>query len=265
MTDRLQHARAQLATSFGYRQVRPEDKAALVGGVFERVATRYDLMNDLMSGGLHRLWKAAMIDWLAPRPGLRLLDVAGGTGDIAFRVLDRVARKAGPVPQIPVAQITVCDINRAMLAVGRDRAIDQNRIEPVDWLCADAEALPLADRSVDAYTIAFGIRNVTRIERALAEARRVLRPGGRFLCLEFSQLRLEALRALYDRYSFTVVPWLGEQVADDRAAYQYLVESIRRFPDQATFAGMIEQAGLGRVRYRNLSGGIAALHSAWRL
>jgi demethylmenaquinone methyltransferase/2-methoxy-6-polyprenyl-1,4-benzoquinol methylase len=260
MTDRLQHARAQLATSFGYRQIRPEDKASLVGDVFERVATRYDLMNDLMSGGLHRLWKSAMIDWLAPRPGLRLLDVAGGTGDIAFRVLDRLARQGGPA-----ARITVCDINRAMLEVGRDRAIDQNRIEPIDWLCADAEALPVADRSVDAYTIAFGIRNVTRIERALAEARRVLRPGGRFLCLEFSQLQLEALRALYDRYSFTVVPWLGEQVVGDRAAYQYLVESIRRFPDQTTFAGMIEQAGLGRVRYRNLSGGIAALHSAWRL
>jgi demethylmenaquinone methyltransferase / 2-methoxy-6-polyprenyl-1,4-benzoquinol methylase len=260
MTDRLQHARAQLATSFGYRQVRPEDKAPLVGGVFERVATRYDLMNDLMSGGVHRLWKSAMIDWLAPRPGLRLLDVAGGTGDIAFRVLDRLARQGGPG-----AKIVVCDINRAMLEVGRDRAIDQNRIEPINWLCADAEALPVADRSVDAYTIAFGIRNVTRIERALAEARRVLRPGGRFLCLEFSQLQLEALRALYDRYSFTVVPWLGEQVVGDRAAYQYLVESIRRFPDQTTFAGMIEQAGLGRVRYRNLSGGIAALHSAWRL
>jgi demethylmenaquinone methyltransferase / 2-methoxy-6-polyprenyl-1,4-benzoquinol methylase len=260
MTDRLQHARARLATSFGYRQVRPEDKAALVGGVFERVATRYDLMNDLMSGGLHRLWKAAMIDWLAPRPGLRLLDVAGGTGDIAFRVLDRLARKAGPA-----AQITVCDINRAMLEVGRDRAIDQNRMGPIAWLCADAEALPVADRSVDAYTIAFGIRNVTRIERALAEARRVLRPGGCFLCLEFSQLQLDGLRPLYDRYSFTVVPWLGEQVADDRAAYQYLVESIRRFPDQSTFARMIEQAGLERVRHRNLSGGIAALHSAWRL
>jgi demethylmenaquinone methyltransferase/2-methoxy-6-polyprenyl-1,4-benzoquinol methylase len=260
MTDRLQHARARLATSFGYRQVRPEDKAALVGGVFERVASRYDLMNDLMSGGLHRLWKAAMVDWLAPRPGLRLLDVAGGTGDIAFRVLDRVARKAGPMPQI-----TVCDINRAMLEIGRDRALDENRLGAVEWLCADAETLPLKDRSVDAYTIAFGIRNVTRIEQALAEARRVLRPGGRFLCLEFSQLQLEGLRALYERYSFTVVPWLGEQVAGDRAAYQYLVESIRRFPDQATFAGMIEQAGLGHVRVRNLSGGIAALHSAWRL
>ncbi|HEX5079463.1 MAG TPA: ubiquinone/menaquinone biosynthesis methyltransferase, partial [Geminicoccaceae bacterium] len=180
--------------------------------------------------------------------------------DIAFRVLDRLARKAGPA-----AKITVCDINPAMLAVGRDRALDQNRIGPIEWLCADAEALPLADRSVDAYTIAFGIRNVTRIERALAEARRVLRPGGRFLCLEFSRLQLASLQGLYDRYSFTVVPWLGEQVADDRAAYCYLVESIRRFPDQNTFVHMIEQTGLARVRYRNLSGGIAALHSAWRL
>jgi demethylmenaquinone methyltransferase / 2-methoxy-6-polyprenyl-1,4-benzoquinol methylase len=260
MTDRLQHARTRLATSFGYRQVLPEDKAALVGGVFERVASRYDLMNDLMSGGLHRLWKASMVDWLAPRPGLRLLDVAGGTGDIAFRVLDRVERRDGPA-----TRIVVCDINPAMLGVGRDRALDQNRLDPIEWLCGDAEALPVADRSVDAYTIAFGIRNVTRIERALAEARRVLRPGGRFLCLEFSQFRLEALSGLYDQYSFTVVPWLGEQVADDRAAYQYLVESIRRFPDQDTFAGMIAQAGLGRVRYRNLSGGIAALHSGWRI
>jgi len=260
MTDRLQHARQQLATSFGYQKVRPEDKATLVHSVFERVAGRYDLMNDLMSGGIHRLWKAAMVDWLAPRPGLRLLDVAGGTGDIVFRVLDRLERRPGPP-----AQITVCDINPAMVEVGRDRAIDQNRIGPISWLCGDAEALPIADRSVDAYTIAFGIRNVTRIERALAEARRVLRPGGRFLCLEFSRVEPEALRRLYDQYSFTVVPWLGAQVADDRAAYQYLVESIRRFPDQATFAGMIERAGLERVRYRNLSAGIAALHSAWRI
>ncbi|MEM7021303.1 MAG: class I SAM-dependent methyltransferase [Pseudomonadota bacterium] len=260
MTDRLQHARQQLATSFGYQEVRPEDKAGLVGGVFERVASRYDLMNDLMSGGIHRLWKSAMVDWLAPRPGLRLLDVAGGTGDIAFRVLDRLARKAGPP-----AQITVCDINPAMVEVGRDRAIDQNRIGPLRWVCGDAESLPVADRSVDAYTIAFGIRNVTRIGRALEEARRVLRPGGRFLCLEFSRVEPEALRSLYDQYSFAVVPWLGAQVADDRDAYQYLVESIRRFPDQTTFAGMIEGAGLERVRHRNLSAGIVALHSAWRI
>ncbi len=159
----------------------------------------------------------------------------------------------------------VADVNPAMLEVGRDRALDQGRQGALEFLCADAEALPLAARSVDAYTIAFGIRNVTRIERVLTEARRVLRPGGRFLCLEFSTVQVPGLDRLYDAYSFAVLPWLGEQVAGDRAAYQYLVESIRRFPDQATFARLIERAGLGRVRYRNLSGGIAALHSAWRL
>jgi demethylmenaquinone methyltransferase / 2-methoxy-6-polyprenyl-1,4-benzoquinol methylase len=260
MTDPTDRARARLATSFGYQEVRPEDKSRLVGDMFARVASRYDLMNDLMSAGVHRLWKAALIDWLAPRPGLRLLDVAGGTGDIAFRVLDRLARRTGAAPRI-----IVCDVNPHMLEVGRDRAIDANRLDAVEWLCADAEALPLAERSVGAYTIAFGIRNVTRIERALAEARRVLAPGGRFLCLEFATVRSPALRRAYDAYSFTVLPWLGEHVAGDQAAYRYLAESIRRFPDQPTFARMIEQAGLQRVRYRDLSGGIAAIHSAWRI
>jgi demethylmenaquinone methyltransferase/2-methoxy-6-polyprenyl-1,4-benzoquinol methylase len=260
MTDPTDDARQRLATSFGYQEVRPEDKSRLIGDVFARVAPRYDLMNDLMSGGVHRLWKAAMIDWLAPRPGVRHLDVAGGTADIAFRVIDRLARR-GAAPRRTI----VCDVNPARLEVGRDRAIDANRLDAIDWLCADAEALPLADRSVDAYTIAFGIRNVTRIERALAEARRVLAPGGRFLCLEFSTVRMAGLDRLYDAYSFTVLPWLGTQVAGDRAAYRYLAESIRRFPDQETFAGLIEQAGLGRVRWRNLSGGIVALQSAWRL
>ena len=260
MTDPLDHARQRLASSFGYQEVPPEDKSRLVGDLFARVADRYDLMNDLMSAGVHRLWKAALIDWLAPRPGMRLLDVAGGTGDIALRVLERLSRRAGPAPEV-----IVCDANPAMLEVGRDRALDVNRLGGLRWLCADAEALPLAARSVDAYTIAFGIRNVTRIERALAEARRVLKPGGRFLCLEFSKLQLAGFERLYDAYSFAVLPWLGEHVAGDRAAYQYLVESIRRFPDQATFAQLIERAGLARVRYRNLSGGIAALHSAWRL
>ncbi len=260
MTDPVDHARQRLASSFGYQEVPPEHKSRLVGELFARVAGRYDLMNDLMSAGVHRLWKSALIDWLAPRPGMRLLDVAGGTGDIALRVLERAARRPGPPPEV-----IVCDINGAMLEVGRDRALDQNRLAGLRFVCADAEALPLAARSVDAYTIAFGIRNVTRIERALAEARRVLRPGGRFLCLEFSRLRLAGLEQLYEAYSFAVVPWLGEQVAGDRAAYQYLVESIRRFPDQATFARLIERAGLGQVRFRNLSGGIAALHSAWRL
>jgi len=259
MTDPVREAKERLATSFGYRDVAPQDKPKLVRGVFESVATRYDLMNDLMSGGVHRLWKAAMIDWLAPRPGLRLVDVAGGTGDIAFRVLDRLERRGGP------EEIVVCDVNPAMLEVGRDRAIDAGRLNDVDWLCADAEALPLAERSFDAYTIAFGIRNVTRIERALAEARRVLRPGGRFLCLEFSSVRAPVLDRLYEAYSFSVLPWLGTWVAGDADAYRYLAESIRRFPDQATFARMIEDAGLERVSVRNLSGGIAALHSAWRL
>ena len=260
MTDPVDHAPKRLAASFGYQEVAPEHKSRLVGELFARVAERYDLMNDLMSAGVHRLWKAALIDWLAPRPGMRFLDVAGGTGDIAFRVLDRAARRKGPPPEV-----IVCDINPSMLEVGRDRALDENRRAGLRFVCADAEALPLPARSVDAYTIAFGIRNVTRIERALAEAQRVLRPGGRFLCLEFSHFQLAPLERLYDAYSFVVVPWLGEQVAGDRAAYQYLVESIRRFPDQATFAQLIERAGLGQVRVRNLSGGIAALHSAWRL
>jgi demethylmenaquinone methyltransferase/2-methoxy-6-polyprenyl-1,4-benzoquinol methylase len=191
---------------------------------------------------------------------MRLLDVAGGTGDIAFRVLDRLARRRETPPRI-----VVCDVNPQMLEVGRDRAIDDNRPDAIAWLCADAEALPLPDRSVDAYTIAFGIRNVTRIERVLAEARRVLAPGGRFLCLEFATVASPALRRAYDAYSFAVLPWLGERVAGDQAAYRYLVESIRRFPHQATFGRMIERAGLDRVRHRDLSGGIAALHSAWRL
>jgi demethylmenaquinone methyltransferase/2-methoxy-6-polyprenyl-1,4-benzoquinol methylase len=259
MTDPTDQARDRLAASFGYQEVRPEHKSGMVRDLFGRVAARYDLMNDLMSAGVHRLWKAALIDWLAPRPGLRLLDVAGGTGDIAFRVLDRLGRRAAP------QRIIVCDVNPSMLEVGRDRAIDANRLDAIEWLCADAEALPLPDRSVDAYTIAFGIRNVTRIDRALAEARRVLVPGGRFVCLEFATVASPALRRAYDLYSFSVLPWLGERVAGDQAAYRYLVESIRRFPDQATFVRMIERAGLERVRHRDLSGGIAAIHSAWRL
>jgi demethylmenaquinone methyltransferase/2-methoxy-6-polyprenyl-1,4-benzoquinol methylase len=260
MNDPLDQAQRRLATSFGYQDVPAENKSKLVKEVFASVANRYDLMNDLMSAGVHRLWKAAMIDWLRPRPGLRFLDVAGGTGDIAFRILDRLGRQGGTA-----APLIVADVNPAMLGVGRDRALDLGHLDELVWTCADAEALPFAARSVDAYTIAFGIRNVTRIERALAEARRVLAPGGRFLCLEFSRMQIPGLDRLYEAYSFTVLPWLGERVAEDRAAYQYLVESIRRFPDQTTFAGMIERAGFANVRYRNLSGGIAALHSAWRI
>lgn len=261
MQDSKDDAKERLATSFGYREVRPEDKAGLVGSVFSNVAARYDLMNDLMSGGVHRLWKAAMVDWLAPKPGQRFLDVAGGTGDIAFRILDRLGRRGGAAEEA----IIVADISPAMLAVGRDRALDRGLVAGLTWLCADAEALPLPARSVDAYTIAFGIRNVTRIDRVLAEARRVLAPGGRFLCLEFSKVRSPLLAPAYDAYSFNVLPRLGGLVADDAEAYRYLAESIRRFPDQETFAGMIGEAGLEQVQVRDLWGGIAALHSARRL
>ncbi|MFO1152408.1 MAG: class I SAM-dependent methyltransferase [Rhodospirillales bacterium] len=239
---------------FGYRTVGEGEKASLVRGVFDRVAPRYDVMNDLMSGGVHRWWKAAMVDWLSPRPGMRVLDVGGGTGDIAFRLVER---GAGP--------ITVVDINREMLAVGRDRGIDRGLIDEIVWVAGDAEALPVASGSVDAFTIAFCIRNVTHIESVLAEAARVLRPGGRFLCLEFSRVAIPVLDRLYDAYSFAVLPMLGRFVAGDADAYRYLAESIRRFPPQDAFARMITAAGLARVRYRNLSGGIAALHSAWRI
>ena len=242
-------------TDFGFRRVPLGEKAGLVREVFARVAPRYDLMNDLMSAGIHRLWKADMVDWLRPRPGMRVADVAGGTGDIAFRIL---ARAQG-------ARVTVCDVNPAMIDIGRDRALDRGITEGVDWLCSDAERLPLADGSMDALTIAFGIRNVTLVEAALAEARRVLKPGGRFLCLEFSQVVAAPLAALYDAYSFRVLPAIGAVVAGDRDAYRYLVESIRCFPDQERFAAMIADSGLGQTRYRNLSGGVAALHSAWRL
>ena len=245
-------------THFGFERVPRTDKARRVHAVFDSVARRYDLMNDLMSGGVHRLWKAAMIDWLEPRPGIALLDVAGGTGDVAFRMFERL----GPDPD---ASVTVCDLTPEMLAVGRDRALDRGILTGIHWVAGDAEALPLPDRSVTAYTIAFGLRNVTHIDRALSEARRVLKPGGRFLCLEFSQVVLPLLTELYDLYSFKVLPAVGQLVAGDRAAYQYLVESIRRFPPQEELGAMIATAGLDQVRYRNLTGGIAAIHSAWRL
>ncbi len=247
-------------THFGFERVALADKAAMVREVFASVAPNYDLMNDLMSVGVHRLWKADMIAWLKPRAGMRIADVAGGTGDIAFRILERA----------PEARVSVCDVNEEMLGVGRDRALDRGIVSNqgaggIDWLCGDAEDLPFGDGAMDALTIAFGIRNVTHIEAALGEARRVLKPGGRFLCLEFSRLAVPALEPLYDAFSFRLLPALGEIVAGDRAAYQYLVESIRRFPDQERFAAMITSAGLSQCRYRNLSGGIAALHSAWRI
>ena len=249
------HPQEKPATAdFGYRRVPEAEKASLVRDVFDSVASRYDLMNDLMSLGVHRLWKAAMMDWLAPRPDMALLDVGGGTGDIAFRFLER---GGGPV--------TVVDINDEMLVRGRERAMDKGILDAITWLTGDAENLPVADASQDAYTTAFCIRNVTRVERALEEARRVLKPGGRFLCLEFSRVALPVLDKLYEAYSFKVLPAIGERVAGNREAYQYLAESIRTFPGQDAFAKMIAGAGLEQVKVRNLSGGIAALHSAWRI
>ena len=261
MTDPTDQARERLATSFGYQEVRPQDKSRLVGEMFARVAARYDLMNDLMSVGVHRLWKAAMIDWLAPRPGVRLLDVAGGTGDIAFRVLDRLARRGDPRR----ASSSATSIP-PMLEVGRDRAIDANRLDAIDWLCADAEALPLA-RS-QRRCLHHRVRHPQRHPDRPGPGRSQACPGaGRPVSLPRVRrpCRCRRCGAAYDAYSFTVLPWLGERVAGDQAAYRYLAESIRRFPDQATFARMIERAGFDRVRYRDLSGGIAALHSAWRL
>ena len=246
----------RLASSFGFADVAPETKAALVNGVFDRVAGRYDLMNDLMSGGIHRLWKESLLDWLAPRPGKHFLDVAGGTGDIAQRLLARVEGQA---------RVTLVDLNPSMLAIGRDRALDAGWLANIDWIAGDAMALPLPDACVDAITIAFGIRNVTHVDRALAEARRVLKPGGRFLCLEFSRVFLPVLEQIYDAYSFRVLPLLGGVVARDAASYRYLAESIRRFPDAATFARLVEAADLQQVKFRTLSGGIAAIHSGWRL
>jgi demethylmenaquinone methyltransferase / 2-methoxy-6-polyprenyl-1,4-benzoquinol methylase len=246
-------------THFGFRDVPVADKASLVRGVFERVAGNYDLMNDLMSAGIHRLWKAELIGTVAPRPGERLLDVAGGTGDIATRFI-----AAGGGAEAGTSAV-ICDINRAMLEVGRDRALDGGHLAGLTWVAGDAEKLPVASASVDAYTIAFGLRNVTRIDDALAEARRVLKPGGRFFCLEFSRVVVPGLAQLYDLYSFNVLPMLGQVVAGDREAYQYLAESIRRFPPQDELVRRMEAAGLGLARYRNLSGGIAAIHSGWRI
>jgi demethylmenaquinone methyltransferase/2-methoxy-6-polyprenyl-1,4-benzoquinol methylase len=242
-------------THFGFRDVPEGDKAGLVHGVFTRVASKYDVMNDLMSLGIHRIWKDAMMDWLAPRPGQRLLDVAGGTGDVAFRFLTRA----------PGATATVCDMTESMLAEGRQRAEAGNLADRLDWVVGDAMALPFPDNSFDVYTISFGIRNVTRIPDALSEAYRVLRPGGRLMVLEFSRIPNDLMQWAYDRYSFNVIPVMGQVVAGDRDSYQYLVESIRKFPDQDTFAAMIRTAGFGQVKYRNLTMGIAALHSGWKL
>jgi demethylmenaquinone methyltransferase / 2-methoxy-6-polyprenyl-1,4-benzoquinol methylase len=241
-------------TDFGFRQVPVDAKKPLVRAVFESVAPRYDLMNDLMSLGIHRAWKRIFVTALDPRPNRTLLDLAGGTGDVSFGWL---LRGGGP------AMLT--DINPAMLAVGRDRAIKRGLTSGLTLLTADAERLPLPDRSVDRVSIAFGLRNCTDKPAVLAEARRVLRPGGRFFCLEFSRVQVAAIQPLYDFWSFTVLPRLGQRIAGDADSYRYLAESIRTFPDQQKLADMLRAAGLARVSAQNLSGGIAAIHSGWRL
>ena len=246
-------------THFGFRDVPVEDKQTLVNSVFHSVASRYDLMNDLMSMGLHRVWKDIMINTLNPPKGetpFALLDVAGGTGDIAFRA----AKAAGAN-----FRATVCDINPDMLAVGRERAAVRHLDDRVSFVEGNAEALALADRAFDGYTIAFGIRNVPRIDLVLSEAFRVLRPGSRFLCLEFSTVDVPGLDRLYELFSFRVIPPLGRAVTGDAESYQYLVESIRKFPRPNAFAEMIRAAGFARVNWQTLSGGIVALHSGWRL
>ena len=244
------------SASFGFADVDAAAKPGLVRGVFDRVAERYDLMNDLMSVGVHRLWKDAVASRLNPQPGEVIIDCAGGTGDMARRFA-RMARRAQLRRGGADAQIFVVDYNAEMIAAGRQRG----GMPEITWTVGDAQRLPLPDASADAYVISFGIRNVTDIPAALREARRVLKPGGRFLCLEFSRPVTEALRKAYDAYSFAVIPEIGARVAKDRASYQYLVESIRRFPDQQAFAAMIRDAGFAQVEWTNFTAGVAAMHS----
>jgi demethylmenaquinone methyltransferase/2-methoxy-6-polyprenyl-1,4-benzoquinol methylase len=249
-----------MSATFGYRDVDPAEKPGLVRGVFERVARRYDLMNDLMSLGAHRLWKDAAAARLNPQPGETIIDCAGGTGDVARRIarLARAARKRrGGEP----ARIVIVDYNEEMVRAGQTRGGEPE----ICWAVGDAQRLPLPDAGADAYAISFGLRNVTDIAAALAEARRVLKPGGRFLCLEFSRLAPAALRPLYDAYSFRLIPRIGERVTGDTEAYQYLVESIRRFPDQKALARLMTEAGFGRVSFTNFSGGVVALHQGWAI
>lgn len=246
-------ASEEATTHFGFKTVREDDKVDMVRGVFDSVASKYDIMNDMMSMGVHRVWKNRLMARLRPSADQKLLDVGGGTGDIAFKYLDRGGN-----------DVTVYDINHEMLAVGRDRAIDRGTLSGIQWMQGNAEELPFEDATFDAYTIAFCIRNVTHIDKALKEARRVLKPGGHFLCLEFSKVVQPGLSQIYDTYSFSILPKLGELIAGDRESYQYLAESIRRFPDQETFKAMITDAGFDQVSYENLTGGVACIHSAWR-
>lgn len=242
-------------THFGFQIVPEGEKAGRVQGVFTSVASKYDVMNDVMSMGIHRVWKDAMMDWLAPRPGQRLLDVAGGTGDISFKFLGRAGH----------GHATVLDLTESMLVEGRKRAEAAQMADSLDWVVGDAMALPFPDNTFDVYTISFGIRNVTRPQEALNEAFRVLRPGGRLMVLEFSHIPNDLMQKAYDLYSFNVIPRMGQAIANDRDSYQYLVESIRKFPDQDTFLNMVRIAGFENAKYRNLSMGIACLHSGWKI
>jgi demethylmenaquinone methyltransferase/2-methoxy-6-polyprenyl-1,4-benzoquinol methylase len=246
---------SEQTTHFGFETVPETEKAGRVQGVFGSVASKYDVMNDAMSMGIHRIWKDAMMDWLAPRAGQRLLDVAGGTGDISFRFLKRAGN----------GHATVLDLTEPMLVEGRKRAEADQMAAQLNWVVGDAMALPFEDNPFDVYTISFGIRNVTRPQEALNEAYRVLKPGGRLMVLEFSQIPNEGLQWAYDRYSFNVIPMMGKVIANDSESYQYLVESIRQFPDQETFLDMVKTAGFGNAKYRNLTMGIAALHSGWKI
>lgn len=250
--------RAGMETSFGFSPVQAGEKQERVNDVFHKVAKRYDIMNDLMSAGMHRAWKDAFVGWLSPskRAGWRAIDVAGGTGDIAFRIVEASNK---------TAHVTVLDINGSMLNIGRERAEKSGFASNLDFVEANAEDLPFEDGVFDAYTIAFGIRNVPRIDTALAEAFRVLRRGGRFLCLEFSEVDLPLLDRFYGEWSFKAIPRIGKAVTGDEESYKYLVESIRKFPNQTNFATMITKAGFELVSFRNYSGGIAAAHSGWKL
>lgn len=258
MSEQRTTAVGGMETSYGFREVGMGDKQGLVNEVFHKVANRYDLMNDLMSAGMHRVWKDGMVAWLNPprRAGWKVLDVAGGTGDISFRIVEASRNNA---------HATVLDINGSMLGVGRERAEKRGLAGNVDFVEANAEELPFADETFDAYTVAFGIRNVPRIDVALEEAHRVLKPGGRIMVLEFSEVDMPMLDKVYEAWSFNAIPRIGQAITGDGEPYSYLVESIRKFPNQQNFATMMTGAGFSRVAFRNYSGGIAALHSGWKL
>ena len=255
LLERYSMSSLRSTTHFGNKTVQKNQKSALVKEVFTNVANKYDIMNDAMSLGIHRIWKNAMLDWLSPRNNQHLLDVAGGTGDIAFRFLNRA----------PLSKVTVLDMTESMLIEGQKRVEAQKYQNNLNWVCGDAMNLPFEGNSFDAYTISFGIRNVTDIQKALSEAYRVLKPGGRLLILEFSQIPISKLQKIYDLYSFKVIPKMGELIVGDSDSYKYLVESIRKFPKQEEFLKMIETTGFENVKYRNLSLGIAALHSGWKV